>query len=482
MEILKKYQEIDQESALIIGVFEEDETICIHKDIDEILSGLIEKKAIKKEIGSIEKIFTFGKIENDIIYIVGLGKKEEYNVTQLEKALRVINRSLVNQITILVDSFVGNLLLSKVVKRIILTVDFYDYVYDECKSKKQENNRLLALYTKENIDAIVEEYFILATAIRNVRDLINKPYNYLNATNLADYAQAMVENYPQVSVEILNKQAIEALEMNAFLSVNKGSKDEPRLIHLYYQGNKESNENIALIGKGVMFDTGGYSLKQTMNTMKDDMGGAATVLGVFEACVKNQLPINVRVVICATDNRIDGGALLPDDVITAMNKKTIEIVSTDAEGRLTLADALTFAQQKGSKELIDIATLTGSVVVALGDYTTGIFGNQKAFVENIIRASQEELEHMWELPITDYIRDKVRGSKVADITNSTGRNMGASGAAAFLEEFVEPNSTWAHIDIAGTVFHTSPSYQEWYGASGVMVKTLYQYLKSRVKN
>ncbi|NCB13414.1 MAG: leucyl aminopeptidase, partial [Erysipelotrichia bacterium] len=170
-------------------------------------------------------------------------------------------------------------------------------------------------------------------------------------------------------------------------------------------------------------------------------------------------------------------ALLPDDVLTAMNKKTIEIISTDAEGRLTLADAVCFAESKNAKRIIDLATLTGSVVTALGDYTTGILGNNQKLIDDIINASKIEDEHMWQLPITDYIREKVRKSNVADIRNATGREMGTSSAAAFIEEFVSKTTKWAHLDIAGTAYRTSPFYQEAYGATGVMVKTLYKYLK-----
>ena len=167
----------------------------------------------------------------------------------------------------------------------------------------------------------------------------------------------------------------------------------------------------------------------------------------MEAVVKNNLPVNLRVVIAATDNKVNSGAILPDDVLTAMDGQTIEIESTDAEGRLTLADAICFAQQEGSKVVIDVATLTGAVVVALGDYTTGLFGNDQELVDKILNSAKEENESLWQLPITDHIRDRVRKSPVADLINSTGRDMGASGAAAFLEAFVKPETKWLHLDI-----------------------------------
>lgn len=479
MDILKK-ADLNNESTLIIGAFE-DEKIEINNQIDIQLNELLKEKLISVELGKVNKYYPLGKIRNKLLYIIGLGKKKDYNYKKLENAGREITNKLSDNIVIDVESFTGNLEIKEVLKRLLLTVQYYNYSYEECKSKINEKDLKIGFYLKNSYDKIINEYNNLAIAIKNTRDLVNKPYNYLNANDLAEYANDLVKNLDNngVSIKVLNKNEIEELEMNAFLGVNKGSKVEPKLIHLTYQGKDDFNDPIALIGKAVMFDTGGYSLKSRMNTMKSDMAGAATVLGVFEACVKNNLPINFQVIICATDNRINSEALLPDDVITAMNKKTIEIVSTDAEGRLTLADALTYAQQKGSKKLIDIATLTGAVVVALGSYTTGVFGNNKNMTIDIINSGCKENEHIWELPITNHIRSKVRDSKVADLTNSTGREAGASGAAAFLEEFVEEDSKWVHLDIAGTAFHTSPSYKEHYGASGVMVRTLYQYLKTK---
>lgn len=481
MEILKEGKLFASENPIVIGLFEEDKKVKINDNIDDDLNKLIQEGLIKKEVGSVNKVYTLDKIKNKIIYLVSLGKKEEFSYQTLNKAVRNININLGEKLIIMVDSFIGNLNYNEVVKRLLLTLDYYDYRYDECKSKKDNRQLEVAFISDNDINAIVDEYYEVANAINNTRDLVNKPYNYLNANDLASYAKDLVAslNNDKVKIKVLEKAEIEALGMGAFLGVNKGSQEAPKLIHITYQGLEEFTDPIALIGKGIMFDTGGYSIKENMVNMKDDMGGAATVLGVLEACVKNNVKVNLQVVICATDNRINGGAYLPDDVLTAMNKKTIEIVSTDAEGRLTLADALCYAQKEGSKTLIDLATLTGACVVALGEYTTGIFGNDQKMIKDIIQKGNEENEDIWQLPITDYIREKVRGSKVADLTNSTGRYMGASGAAAFLEEFVEKDSKWVHLDIAGTAFRTSPAYGEFYGATGVLVKTLYEYLKNK---
>jgi leucyl aminopeptidase len=367
------------------------------------------------------------------------------------------------------------------VETCVETIEYYNYEYLECKSKKDEKQLDVNILV-DGEEETFKRSMSLNAAIKNTRNLVNKPYNYLDVNGLVKYAEELaveLKKYGEVDIKVYSKQECADLRMGAFLGVNQGSAVEAKMITMNYVGNKQSDQVIGLVGKGVMFDTGGYTIKQSMNTMKCDMGGAATVLGTFEAVVKEKLSVNIQLVIAATDNKIDGNAYLPDDVLTSMNGKTIEIVSTDAEGRLTLADALTFIQRQGVKEVIDVATLTGAVVVALGDYTTGVFGNNQTMIDSFMKASLETRESAWPMPITKHIEKAVRGSKVADLTNSTGRSMGASGAAAFLKEFVEDGTSWIHLDIAGTAFHTSPSNGEYYGATGAMVKTIYRFLESK---
>ena len=261
--------------------------------------------------------------------------------------------------------------------------------------------------------------------------------------------------------------------MGAFLGVNKGSFEEPRLIHIRYTGDKESKEIISLIGKGVMYDTGGYSLKtgNGMPNMKCDMAGAATVLGAIEVIARLGFKKNVDMIIAATDNRIGDGAIVPDDILTAANGMTIEIISTDAEGRLTLADALWFAQIKGATKLVDIATLTGAIVAALGKEYTGVFTNDQEYLNSLISVSEKTKEKLWQMPISEGYRKELK-CFAADMRNTgTSRTAGASVAAAFLEKFVEDNRPWIHIDIAATAF------DEKKGGSGVLVKTLAEFCK-----
>ncbi|MGD9887285.1 MAG: leucyl aminopeptidase [Bacilli bacterium] len=476
LEIINDYQRTITNNPLVFGVFEKTTSLVIDANLDEYLSDLIKKEQLCFKLGKINKVFTFGKMPNDYIYLIGLGKKEEYCYEKLEEALRDVNYKLGNELHFDLESFSETLNQEEVAKRMVETIGVYNYSYDECKTEKTKNDLKLKFISNKSLKLVLQEAMTMVAAVDNTRDLVNKPYNYLSAADLAEYALNLCESLEdeKVKATIYNKQQISEMGMNAFLGVNKGSTAEPKLIHLVYQNG--NNKGVALVGKGVMYDTGGYSIKQSMNTMKDDMAGAATVLGVFELVVKKQLPINLHVVICATDNRINGEALLPDDVLTAMNKKTIEIVSTDAEGRLTLADAVCFAQKQGCNEVIDVATLTGAIVVALGEYVTGLFGNNQAALKQMLKAGKKANEEIWEMPINEYIRNQVRSSKVADLTNSTGRNMGASSAAAFIEAFIEKQTKWMHLDIAGTAFHTSPANKEPYGATGAMVKTIYYYL------
>ncbi|MDD4211952.1 MAG: leucyl aminopeptidase [Bacilli bacterium] len=480
LEIVKNIQGKQLEFTHFFGFFSDEAKPFVSCNCQAKLEKYFTHKNVKREFGEITPLLlTEEEIPSHII-LVCLGKKEEYSFEKFKEILITLSTKLEEKSMINVDSFARNLDVKEVLKKMVLSFQFYNYQYNECKSEKKPLDRSVFFAVDEDMNDLIEEYYVLGSAINNARDLVNKPYNYLSALDLANYAESLANSQPQIAVKVFQKPELEAMKMGAFLGVNKGSFDEPKLIYLTYQGNSDSSDYIGLIGKGVMYDTGGYSIKSSMNNMKDDMGGAATVLGVFEAIAKNGLKVNVKGVIAATDNRIDGKATLPDDVLTSMNGKTIEVVSTDAEGRLTLADALTFIQKEGCKTLIDLATLTGSVVAALGEYITGIFGNDQALVDSVIQSGKVEDEDLWQLPITGYVRKMVRSSKVADLTNSAGRLMGASSAAAFLEEFIEKGNRWVHLDIAGTAFHTSPSYQEFYGASGVMVKTLYQLLKNNI--
>ncbi len=366
-------------------------------------------------------------------------------------------KSLKDDAIVLVDTFATEH--QAVVAEYIMT---NHYAFTELKSNPKEASNL---YYTEATDAF-NEGLIIGESINFTKDLVNRPYNVLNAEKLANIAKSL-ESIDGVAVNVLEKDDCEKMNMGAFLGVNKGSTDPLKLIHMTYNGNPTSDELTALVGKGVMYDTGGYSLKgvTSMPSMKMDMGGSATVIGAMKAIASLKLPVNVSVVVAATDNRIGDNAIVPDDVLVAADGTTIEIISTDAEGRLTLADAVWFAQKEGATKIVDVATLTGAVVAALGDAYVGAFTNNQDFYGDIEKASQAAKERVWQMPV-DKAHDKLIESKVADIKNSGGRLAGSSTAAAFIKHFIKNDVPWVHLDIAGTAYKSDT------GATGVMVKTL----------
>jgi leucyl aminopeptidase len=296
----------------------------------------------------------------------------------------------------------------------------------------------------------VERGQIIAESQNFTRDLVNEPSNRMTPAQLAQAAVAMAEQFG-LEHSVLGPEEIRALNMNAFWAVAQGSHEPPRLIVLRYTpGDAPSTPVVALVGKGITFDTGGISIKpsQSMDEMKTDMAGGAAMLGVMRVIAQLKPAVRVMAVVPATENMPGGGAFKPGDVITSMSGKTIEILNTDAEGRLILADALHYARTQGATALIDAATLTGAVTIALGNITTGVFGWNKEWVSRVLASAQATGERMWELPVDDAYRDLYK-SAIADLANTGGRYGGAITAAMFVGEFAG-DTPWVHLDIAGT--------------------------------
>lgn len=319
-------------------------------------------------------------------------------------------------------------------------------------------------------------------AVYITRDLVNQPVDKLNATQLADFIveQSKTDGF---SADIFNKSKIEALKFGGLLGVNKGSIDPPTFSVMEWKPENAVNEKpYILVGKGVVFDTGGINLKTppgSLDTMKCDMGGAASVVGTMAAVAKNQLPIHVIGLIPATDNRPGKNAFVPGDILTMHNGLTVEIINTDAEGRLILADALSYANKYEPELVIDLATLTGSAVMAIGEYGTVAMGtaNDDIF-ETLEKSGLETHERIVKFPFwSDY--DELVKSDIADIKNLGSREGGSITAGKFLARFT--NYPWIHLDIAGPSFHLSESSYRGKGGSGVGVRLLYQFLKSKTK-
>lgn len=339
-------------------------------------------------------------------------------------------------------------------EQMILQFEAKTYQFLELKTQKNRAHSLKSIewYIPEAHDTAIHTAQAIAESIRYTKNLANLPANICTPTFLAKQAQVLDTEWDTITSKIMDHEAIEALHMGAFLSVAKGSSEPAKFIQLTYQGAGDSSEPpIILIGKGITFDSGGISLKppEYMEEMKYDMAGAASVLGALKASAGLKLPINVIGLLACTENMPSGAATKPGDVVTSMAGLTIEITNTDAEGRLVLADALTYAKQFNPKFVIDIATLTGAMVIALGFVTTGFMSNDQELSEKITTAGEQSLEKVWRMPLDPAYQDMLN-SPVADMLNApAGRVAGAITAACFLSRFAE-SFRWAHMDIAGT--------------------------------
>lgn len=352
----------------------------------------------------------------------------------------------------------------------IIGTNIANYHFDKYKTKKE--HRISEIYLSNVSKEQVEVAKIVSDSMKFTRNLSNEPASFATPTKLAEIAQGI----EGISTKIYDEDKIRELGMTAYLAVGQGSTQPPKFIHMKYSP-ENPKKRIAIIGKGLCFDSGGLDIKPpaSMLNMKDDMSGAACILGVMKALSKLKPEIEVNGIIAACENMPSGSSYKPGDILTAKNGKTIEVDNTDAEGRITLADALCYACELGVEEVIDIATLTGACMVALGTAASGIMGNNEEFIKNIIDIGSYAGEKYWELPMWQEYRDNMN-SDVADMKNTGTRNGGASAAGMFLKEFVTDNVKWAHLDVAGTAFLDKPQKEFCKGATGVGVRTLLNYI------
>ena len=465
----------------VIHVFKDAEKV---EGAKELYDYLKEKELFKGNAGEIYPHISY---TGDKIILVGLGEENKVNFQTLRIAYahvgKELMRSKIKSTDIVVPKF-ENLDYDKTIGAIVEGLLQSEYSYEKYLSEKKtkpcvENVYLDVLDGQEDLaKEVIEEMKNLIDGIFLTRDLVNEPAMYMTPETLADIAKAELEEL-NVDVEIYNKKEIEELGMWAFLAVAEGSVNEPKLIIMDYKGDPDSDEKLALVGKGLMYDSGGYSLKSSsgMMYMQGDMAGAASVIGAIKALAKTKVKKNVVGVVAACENLVSGGAYKPGDIVESMSGKTIEVLNTDAEGRVTLADALWYAATEvKADKIVDIATLTGACVVALGNINTGAITNNEELMSNVKKASELAGEPVWELPHNEEYREAIKG-KFADLTN-TAKNRGAGTITAglFLEEFVN-DIPWVHLDIAGTSSLKSERDYLPKGATGVPVKTLYYLAK-----
>ncbi|MEH7076385.1 leucyl aminopeptidase [Neobacillus drentensis] len=490
MFFVEKDLELARENeGLVIGLFDKPEKFTgvlalLDERFNGQLSELVKSGDISPKSKSISKVHSLGKIGPKRIWFVGLGKEKDFTFEKLKSAFgrlfKDVKACKIQETAVYLDSFTAeqvNSLDAAYAMSEAFALSTYQFESYKQKSnepeKKIENLTVYcSSFDEEEVEASLTVGFAFGKGTNSARTLVNIPGNLLTATDLANYAIELGNKY-NFEMEILDKAEIEKLGMGAFLAVNQGSTEPPKMIVLKYQGKDEWKDVIGLVGKGITFDTGGYSIKTKSGIvgMKTDMGGAAAVLGAMEIIGEIQPEQNVVAVIPSTDNMISGHAFKPDDVIISMSGKTIEVLNTDAEGRLVLADAVTYAKHHGAEYLVDVATLTGGVITALGLHTTGAMTNHDSLYTQVLGAAEEAGEQMWQLPLFETEIERVRNSKVADLNNSPGSEGHALVAGAFISEFAE-GTPWVHLDIAGTAT-TSKAYDLGpSGATGVMTRTL----------
>ena len=427
----------------------------------------VEEDNFKGKFGETYLLPTYGQFPYRKVLVIGFGKKEEFCPNKLrEAAAKAIKKAMQMEAKKVAFSLSG--IDFDYSEQLTIGAYIADYKFDKYKSEKKDKH-IQEVYINANPD-LVKRAEKFASAMSFARNLANEPAQFATPDELANIAQDF-----GLETKIYDKDECEKLGMGAFLAVGQGSIHEPKFIHMKYTCDNPK-KRIAIIGKGICFDSGGLDIKpaSSMLTMKDDMSGAACVLGVMSIIKEFNPQVEVHGIIAACENMPSGKAYKPGDILTAKNGKTIEVDNTDAEGRLTLADALCYACELGVDEVVDIATLTGACMVALGTQAAGIMGNDEVFVHNLIDTAKRNGERFWELPLWEEYFDSLK-SEIADMKNSGARWGGASAAGVFLQKFVK-DVKWSHIDIAGTAFLEKPQKEFISGATGAGVRTLLAYI------
>lgn len=451
----------------------------------ELFDFLKEKELFEGKAGEVYGDFSIGN-ENKLL--VGLGKKDKVTTETFRKSFFKAGKELQKFKASKADIKVNNLYgieAREVVSSIAEGLLHVEYAFDKYKSEKKDKTKLEKVnldvkgFKEEDLEEVTGEVQVMIDGVFLARDLVNERAMNMYPEILAQKAKENLEPLG-VEVKVFEKEKIKELGMEAFLAVSEGSSKDPKFIVMNYQGDPSSDEKIALVGKGLTYDSGGYSIKPTsgMDTMFCDMGGSGTVIGSMKSIAKGKLKKNVVAVVAACENMISGGAYKPGDIIGSMSGKTIEVLNTDAEGRLTLADALWYAAtvEKADK-IIDLATLTGACVVALGSINTGAVSNNEDLMAEVKKASESSGEPVWELPTNQDYYELIK-SDFADIKNVGTRGAGTITAGLFLEEFID-EKPWVHLDIAGTAYLDKANGYLPKGATGVHVKTLYNMVKNQ---
>ena len=478
-------------ACVVVGVFEARKLTLPAELLDKAANGyisdLIRRGDMEGKAGSTLLLHNVPGTLCDRVLLVGLGKEKEFHEKEFAAAVRTAVKTLNETGAFDASFFLTEIAVRKRsigwrVRQATIAALEATYRFDGFKSKKDEVRRplrklTLAVERRNELgpaEEALQQGLAIAEGAAFARNLGNTPPNVCNPTWLAEEARAMAKEL-KLGCEVLEAADMEKLGMHSLLAVAKGSHQPPKLIVLTYKGAKASEKPIVLVGKGITFDTGGISLKPAaeMDEMKYDMCGAAGVLGTIKAVARMGLPINLTVLVPTTENMPGGNATRPGDIVTSLSGQTIEILNTDAEGRLILCDTLTYAERFEPDAVIDVATLTGACVVALGQVASGLFANKDSLARELLHAGDESHDRAWHMPLWDDYQELLK-SPFADMANIGGRYAGAVTAACFLSRFTKKYD-WAHIDIAGTAWKSGADK----GATGRPVPLLSHYLLQR---
>ena len=483
--------------AIIVSFFEgmerpEGETAAVDKALDGAISQLITQGEIKGKIGQVTLIHSLGKLPAARVAVVGLGKREALTLDKIRGAVaetcRLLEKKQVDSIaTVALGMGIAGITAAGSAQAITEGALLGLYSFRKHITKEREYGEIKELTIVDADGSRIPDLGqgrqkgeVVAEATNLARDMVNEPANYMTPTHMAEIARQLAGTYG-LELTVLEREQMKELGMGALLGVAQGSEQPAKFIVLKYRGSDSADLDIALVGKSITFDSGGISIKpaEGMGEMKGDMSGGAAVMAAISAVARLKPHINVMAIAGATENLPDGNALKPADILTSMSGKTIEIISTDAEGRLTLADALAYANKQGAKRIIDVATLTGAIRIALGDVCSGGFTNNQELMDQVIAAGVEAGERIWQMPMYEEYKEQNK-SDVADIKNTGGRGAGSITAAQFLAEFAG-DTAWVHLDIAATNMTDKEKGYLVKGGTGVPVRTLINLVLSLAK-
>ena len=475
---------------VIVGVYAKNDFTSSARELNNKTKGAIQSVISNKDLqanpGSCVMLPIVQGIKSKRVIVVQLGPRREFNSSQFNKSVQGVASLLATLTTDSVTFFISDWEIedrdtSWIARRVVETICFNLYKFEQLKklSKKRSKKWRVQIAVESTHDLkLIRQGIRIGKAISEgvnlARDLGNLPGNICTPSYLAESAKSL-ESHEHLSVEILDEPTMEELGMGSLLSVSRGSREPAKLIVMNYQGGPEIQRPVVLVGKGLTFDAGGISIKpaSAMDEMKFDMCGGAGVIGSLLSIANLKLPINVVGVVASSENLPDGAANKPGDIVKSMSGTTIEILNTDAEGRLILCDALTYVERFNPEIVIDAATLTGACVIALGKHPSGLFSKDADLTDQLVAAGEASGDRVWPMPVWDDYQSQL-DSNFADVANIGGRGAGAITAACFLSRFTE-KFRWAHLDIAGTAWNSGKEK----GSTGRPVSLLVQFILDR---